>query len=438
MGYLCHINGCRTRSSYGFIKNKPLACKAHGQGMRGVTNICQIDGCTKQRIYGYTKAIVCANHRQDGMTNVISKLCQHLGCTKRPTYGFVKGKALTCAEHKYGDMWDVKNRLCDVSGCKKCATFGFVGGKPNRCAEHKEEEMENIHGKKCAESGCTKQRSYGWKGSGPYLCGKHKKIGMINLVSKKCEKLGCNTIANFGLPGHKKRHCCVHKESGEIYLFYVTCQATPECNEPPIYGPKYAERCEIHKLSSDFNLVERKCISCGLLNILNNESKCEHCSKFQFIRRSEYLKKQNRVKAFLDEESLLSDYEVSDKQFGVVETSQCSSYRPDFLYDCGSHCIVLEIDEGQHKGYSETCECVRMRNIAEMLLRPTIFVRYNPDGYLRCGKRPQMSHSNRMRVLKTWILKLKGETPPSQITIVHLFFDDKEEDGINNVITIDV
>lgn len=53
------------------------------------------------------------------------------------------------------------------------------------------------------------------------------------------------------------------------------------------------------------------------------------------------------------------------------------------VFDAGTHFVVLEVDEHQHKfsGYSCDCEQVRMVNITQTLQLPTIFIRYNPDTY---------------------------------------------------------
>lgn len=57
----------------------------------------------------------------------------------------------------------------------------------------------------------------------------------------------------------------------------------------------------------------------------------------------------------------------------------CLKYRPDFVIDCGSYFVVLEVDENAHSGYEKECEIVRMNNICHVLVLPTKFIRYNPD-----------------------------------------------------------
>jgi hypothetical protein len=64
----------------------------------------------------------------------------------------------------------------------------------------------------------------------------------------------------------------------------------------------------------------------------------------------------------------------------------CLRYRPDFLFDCITHYLILEVDENQHKLYEWFCEQIRMLNLCHALGssrggKPTGCLRYNPDGY---------------------------------------------------------
>ena len=66
----------------------------------------------------------------------------------------------------------------------------------------------------------------------------------------------------------------------------------------------------------------------------------------------------------------------------------CSTLqRPDFTYDCLSHVVIVEVDEHQHTNYKEGCDCVRVFNLNETLMRPTVIVRYNPDAFKANGRK---------------------------------------------------
>ena len=58
----------------------------------------------------------------------------------------------------------------------------------------------------------------------------------------------------------------------------------------------------------------------------------------------------------------------------------CSKRRPDIFIDCGSHCLMIEVDEHRHVNYS--CEEKRMVELYEDIgFRKIVFIRFNPDAY---------------------------------------------------------
>jgi hypothetical protein len=140
--------------------------------------------------------------------------------------------------------------------------------------------------------------------------------------------------------------------------------------------------------------------------------------------------RQKRVQGALDACDVTADYEFSDRIFGVEENGICDRTRPDFLWDVGTHVVILEVDEDQHADRQEYCECVRMRNITESLMRPTIFIRYNPDGFKQEGRKVNLSHHKRMERLTKWIQQLKGmsgsDLGSNKLSVLHLFYSDRE------------
>ncbi len=123
------------------------------------------------------------------------------------------------------------------------------------------------------------------------------------------------------------------------------------------------------------NLVEKRCASCGLMEVVDEHGRCGTCSPELF--RKVRLAKQRTVQAWLDAASDLT-YELTDRV--LPDGRACGVYaRPDFLFDAGGHAVVLEVDENQHVAYE--CERKRMVELASTIGLPTVFVRFNPDGY---------------------------------------------------------
>jgi hypothetical protein len=69
-------------------------------------------------------------------------------------------------------------------------------------------------------------------------------------------------------------------------------------------------------------------------------------------------------------------------QFDKTIPDGCSKRRPDVLIPLSTHNIIVEIDEGQHKAYSSTCEVSRINELfTDLDHLPLIMIRFNPDGY---------------------------------------------------------
>ena len=90
-----------------------------------------------------------------------------------------------------------------------------------------------------------------------------------------------------------------------------------------------------------------------------------------------------------------------------MDRGECVRYRPDFVFDAGTHFVVLEVDENQHMSYNCDCEQHRMINLSQAMGMPTVFVRYNPYGY----KAPNGSKAARAReredALCEWLTRMR-------------------------------
>src|SRR5690606_7351879 len=113
-----------------------------------------------------------------------------------------------------------------------------------------------------------------------------------------------------------------------------------------------------------------------------------------------------------------------------------SKLRPDFLFKTLTHNIILEVDENQHKYYNEICECSRMINIAQIYMKPTYFIRYNPNQYKYNSKKVDYPINKRFDILKKSIdnaINLSPETIQNIgfVAMKQLFYDNFNESKIN-------
>ena len=372
---------------------------------------------------GETKGLYCTVHKKDGMVDVKNKRCAHLGCDKQSAFNTPgETKGLYCANHKKDGMVDVKNKRCAHVGCDKlnpcfntpCETKGLY------CANHKKDGMVDVKHKRCAHVGCdTLTPAFNTPGETKGLfCAVHKKDGMADVKSKRCAHVGCDTRAGFGFPGLDRTRCKQHIEENMLVNPKSTC-TYDKCKEQALYGISKPERCEQHKEDFHFNLVERRCVHCGLLNILNKQGNCGMCDPDEFNRTR--LAKQNQIKNMLDVHGYR--YVSCDK---MIEHGRCFKYRPDFMFDCGTHYVVLEVDENQHQSHGYECEEVRMINIFQSIGMPTKFIRYNPDEYKKNNHKVNPSFNHRVKLLTRALNNAFEEPPMGHLNVKYMFYDNTE------------
>ena len=117
----------------------------------------------------------------------------------------------------------------------------------------------------------------------------------------------------------------------------------------------------------------------------------------------------------------------------------CSKKRPDLFFDYGSHIIIIEVDEFQHKMVS--CEEKRTIEILEdNQWKNTTFIRFNPDsfylndkkilscwkcnklGVLTIAKGKEQEWQERLQLLIDTIQFHIENEPTKPLTVVKLFY----------------
>jgi len=435
----CENPDCTKRPNFNVPgKTKGRFCKEHKEDkmVDVVSPTCEHPDCSKKPIYnvhGKTKGRFCFKHKELDMVNVKSKTCEHPTCTTQPNYnarGQTKGRF--CFEHKEDKMVDVKNKTCENPGCTKQPNFNVHGQTKGRfCFEHKTLDMVDVKNKTCENPGCTTQPVYNVRGETKgRFCKKHKTLDMVDVVSPTCGHPDCTTRAHYNVPGQKASRCNTHKQTGMIVHPIKRC-FEKKCKEYALYGTFRAEFCESHcDPATHINWMEKECVSCRLPNILNKNSRCQYCDPDMFNKTR--LAKQNYVKRWLDNNGF--KYDSCDT---VIEHSECGKERPDFVFDCGTHVVILEVDENQHRERAEVCECTRMVNIFQSFGGLHVkFVRYNPDKYKKGGRSCDQAIGTRMNVLRTHLEYALKDEPVSFLSVKHLFYDNERETTVFNPIEI--
>jgi hypothetical protein len=438
----CQYDGCiGTRPSFNYEGQRAIYCVQHKKpGMIDVRNKrCQDEGCTvTSPVFNYEgqkQGIYCTKHKKPEMINVRKQRCQYDGCIgTQPVFNYEgQNQGIYCTKHKKPEMINVRKQRCQYDGCIGIRpVFNYEGQKRGiYCAQHKKPDMVDVISKRCQDDGCTGTRplfNYEGQKRGIY-CAQHKKPGMVDVVSKRCQENGCiTTQPRYGKPGDNPRFCSQHRKTGMIVNPKKMC-IEDKCSEIAIYGIVQATHCVIHRLAGEDNLIGQLCVKCGLIDIVNDSKECDTCdTRAQHTHKRSRLAKQRHVKLWLDDDPELNDYELYDR---IIDGGTCGMERPDFLYDCGTHAMVLEVDERQHigVGYTEWCTCSRMINVGQSKGMPIVFIRYNPDHYKTTRGR-QATIAKRRDVLLRWLRYLKT-TPPNYFSSVYqLFYDGYEESNV--------
>jgi|SaaInlStandDraft_1057018.scaffolds.fasta_scaffold20119_2 hypothetical protein len=391
--------------------------------------------CDKGATYGtvYKKPIHCASHKKINEVNVKHKRCEHKNCIKKASYAIEGQSAIHCKEHKTLDEIDVRHKRCLFQGCHKRPIYGLIGGKAIHCKKHKKENEIDLNNKnKCQEIGCSKSPSYGPQKGVILHCFEHKKEGETNQKHKKCEHKDCNIQATFGIT--TPIHCYTHKNVNEKQLTKRLCEYK-NCNLRAIFGVKgkLPKHCSTHKTNNEIDLNSKKCINCNLFIVSKKPYKCSYCKDNSSKRKKT---KEMKVVNFFREQKINF---IHNKSIGA----SCGSYRPDLLFDAGTHFVIIEVDENQHKSisnndrYGNICERVRENNIFIALGLPTVFIRYNPDSCKISNKTIRITTKNRLNILLERVKFHMKNVPSKHLSAEFLFYDDYEK-RTKNYETIDV
>ena len=459
----CEEDDCSKRANYNFPENKrPVRCKKHAlKGMISLINLCDFPGCTTAASFNYPGKkgkVKCLKHSNSQMINAYRIICKHEDCNItasfnypgknnpiycsghklsgmlsiwtrrcfcgiRATYGCDKSNPECCFKHKKSDhIYCNKRHKCEICGEK--AYYKFPNETPKRCLCHRLDGMSR-RGIICKEDNCFNFASYNYLGEKALYCRTHSLSGMIDVKAKRCGIEGCLNHCNLGFPGQGSNRCSVHASEGMMY--HPTYKCLQEgCTNFAIYGRIKAkpEFCEEHKKNDHKLLTNRKCLECGSVDILDINLKCFICCPESFNDRKRHLKEEEVCNILSD--SKHSDFISHDKV--PTDVKYCKdSYRPDILYNCLTHYLIIEIDENMHRGYDTYCERTRMYNIAQDLGLDTIFIRYNPDKYRDKNnelQNPTMSF--RKERLLEMITYCKSQTPKNKeefLRVVYLYYN---------------
>ena len=386
---------------------------------------------------------------------MIAKTCSEQGCAKQPNFGKEGGKPTKCSDHKTGVMIDIRSKQCAQEGCAKQANFGVPGKHATHCTKHKDDAtMKDVNNRECAQDGCTKVPNFGVQWRVPTHCGDHRG-GMSDVMHTTCMQDGCKVRPTFGLKGAGAICCSEHASGKMVDVVNTRCAYPGGCPKIPNFGLEWQKPtfCKTHASANMLDTKKKRCVTC-LATAASIHYK-PHCSRCYF-----YLNPESQcTKNFRTKEHTFMQplYEQFDGMvLNKVVIGGCSKRRPDGLLDCGSHSVIIEIDEDQHVGYDPVCENRRTMELFQDLgSRPLVFIRLNPDAY-KIGRsrkpgcftvnKPKKAEDledkkkipgtlkhlpaeikRRMQALVSAVTEAIANVPDRAITTVKLFYNMDEE-----------
>lgn len=369
--------------------------------------------CDKLAVYGNVLGLnlYCGDHKTDnhiitfqqnqfsdiplydtkktGIRKIILKnICIFKECDKNPSYNFNDYRKILCTKHKLCGMLEQYTPKCitciELKVLKPLIpSFGMPGEKRSYCTKHKTDEMINQRCVICIE--CKKENAYyNDEGLTAKYCKDCSKPGMISLNRIFC--ISCKEkSANFNYKGQPARYCksCVLPD-----MENVTCKKCPTCQKLiGVYnypGEKHGVYCNGCKLSNMIDVVSKLCLNewCGTRASKSKyKGYCTRCFIYKFP--DENISRFYQVKEKYVTDIIKKEFaELIDIKFNKSIEGGCSKRRPDVLMDLGSHIIIVEIDENQHRNYNITCDIARLNDIyTDLGDRPIVFIRFNPDQY---------------------------------------------------------
>lgn len=385
----CRSGNCTKYCSYGHEYKKPLYCKDHKEpDMIYVTReMCKFTGCRISRIFGIKggDAEYCETHKHEGMINVVSKRCDFLGCDKHKIFGNEGESFKYCSEHKGENMIDLRHKHCEFTDCKISPYFGVKGGKAQFCIKHKHEGMIDVINKRCESQDCTTHAGFNFAGELPLYCTIHKHEGMIDVHNKRCEVSDCMLCSSYGkLYSKNLTYCKKHSSLNHYYkdkvnpiCYIISCQNTAyfvDVSDPNIYPI----HCHIHSRPTDIELILKECPNCHEEIYFPIDKKiCLNCGNYRERKRQTF--REDMMNHFFTSNDIPF---VHDRPVSSIG----SKYRPDFVIKSKFGYIIVEVDEYQHKRYTQEeeinrtleiyCDFKSINSDAQVL-----FMRFNPDGY---------------------------------------------------------
>lgn len=140
-----------------------------------------------------------------------------------------------------------------------------------------------------------------------------------------------------------------------------------------------------------------QCNTCDYNRVLKRGDDCWGCR----TGKPKSIRHETSIKKLLDAHSkeALRYYTTHNEAHPCAGDIDMDAIRPDFVWELPEKVIVLEVDEYEHRHYNIDCERSRVHKLHELMEKPLILLRYNPDA--KNENRPESGDKN-----YSWLMKL--------------------------------
>ena len=286
-------------------------------------------------------------------------------------------------------------------------------------------------------------------------------------IRSTCRECGGVQICEHDRIRSKCRDCAAAGNGGASFCEHDRIRTV--CRDCAAAGTGGATICEHDRIRSackecggsqicEHDRIRYQCIDCGgdgakICKLCRaqhaNPRYKPHCARCQYHLNPEhadsrrFLTKEAHLYRAL--KAALPSYTFTWDQRVV---GGCSRRRPDFLFDCLTHCVIVECDEYRHERDDYMCEDRRtMELFGDLGNRPLVLIRFNPDDYVGPASHHascfhlnaagnwvarQTEWDRRFVVLLRRLRAALCTVPERELTEIKLFYGDGEEGSQEN------
>ena len=175
-----------------------------------------------------------------------------------------------------------------------------------------------------------------------------------------------------------------------------------------------------------------KCTECDYSAAVESNTKA-HFRRMHTLEGFEHRKNEEaKIESLFNErypQAFIREHRIDHNCLKMLN----SHSRIDFLFpNHGKVHVAFEVDEYQHREYSQVCETSRMNNIVSSLRlggdeTPVVFIRYNPHSFKVDGATKRTARAERYTKVCELLDKIKVTEHGEHIHVFYMFYDTVSE-----------